>query len=291
MGFSIIRFLDLQVIFINILGNPKPVSPVVKKLKNKKGKVIKVLICYDPVTDVLTDRNGAPLKDVVTIGGTRVNIQKYKQKWLKELRGREGVGRAATIGAAGKVDITAEPAIPQPVKKKTHLRPFLKDGNKVDFEELPEVYEVFFKDVTFDEILASNSLDFLTQLKAKVRYGTLRKKEFFILLEGGATVHLVFRGKTEDSAQFLKARGAMCRALKQDSHPSPLEATGMFESIIDLPRVKSVPEALPLVRDVLCDVFSEVELPQVGFSKVPADVIWRIGLDPKKRTLVKHRFE
>ena len=154
--------------------------PVVKKLKNKKGKVIKILVCYDPVTDVLTDRNGSPLKDIVTIGGTRVNIQRYKQKWLKEFRDHEGGGRAATVGAAGPVDITAPPAIPQPVKRKPHLKPFLKDEGKADFQELPEVYEVFFKDVGFDELLASNALDFLTQLTAKVRYGTFKKKEFFI---------------------------------------------------------------------------------------------------------------
>jgi hypothetical protein len=243
-----------------------------KVLKGKSGKTIRIRVQYDPEMDVLTNENGSPLPDVMTVDGSKIDLRKFKDKWKKELQAKAGT------------------ALQRPSSKKKPMAAFLKEDLTTDFETLPEEYDVLYEGLTVEELSRSSDTYQVSQLSANLKYGSFGKKDLFVMCNLGTVIHIVLRGREGDKAVVEKAGQALAKALKVKLHESPLKAAGTVEMTLD---VNSKDDCYRQVMNLLAHLrgnFSSVSIHQVLLLKVPAEHIEAISFDPRKRVSVKHHF-
>ena len=243
-----------------------------KVLKGKSGKTVRIRILYDPEMDVITNEEGSPLPDVMTVDGSKVDLRKFKDKWKKELQAKAGT------------------ALQRPSSKKKPMAAFLKEDLTTDFETLPEEYDILYEGLTVQELARSSDTYLVSQFSANLKYGSFGKKDLFVMCNMGMVIHVVLRGREADKAVVDKAGQALAKALKVKLQESPLKPTGMVEMTMD---INSKDDCFRQVMNLLAHLtgnFSNVSIHQVLLLKVPAERIEAISFDPRKRVSVKHHF-
>lgn len=243
-----------------------------KVLKGKSGKTVRIRVLYDPEMDVLTNEDGSPLPNVMTIDGSKVDLSKFKDKWKKELQAKSGT------------------ALKKPSSRKKPVAAFLKEDLTTDFETLPEEYDILYQGLTIQELARSSDTYHVSQFSANLKYGSFGKKDLFVMCNMGTVIHIVLRGREADRVVVDKAGQALAKALKVKLQESPLKAAGMVEMTMD---INSKDDRFRQVMNLLAHLkgnFSDVSIHQVLLLKVPAERIEAISYDPRKRISVKHHF-
>lgn len=245
---------------------------IVKVLKGKSGKVVRLTILYDEQMDVLTSADGSPLPDVVVIDGSNVDLRRFKDKWKKELRSKEGI------------------ALNRGSMKKKAVTPFLKEDLTTEFEALPEEYDIVYEGITIEELGRASDTNLVTQLSANLKYGSFGKKDLFVMINFSSVIHLVLRCRESDQATLEKAGQALAKTLKGKLLESPLKTAGTYEAFIDLNSKEERYRQVMGIIDALKSNFSSVTLHQVVLTRVPAEQISCIGFDACKRKTMKNHY-
>jgi hypothetical protein len=250
----------------------KSVQSVEKVLKGKSGKTVRIRVQYDPEMDVLTNEDGSPLPDVMTVDGSKVDLGKFKDKWKKELKAKSGT------------------ALQRPTSKKKPMAAFLKEDLTTDFETLPEEYDILYEGLTVQELARSSDTYLVSQFSANLKYGSFGKKDLFVMCNMGTVIHIVLRGREADRAVVDKAGQALAKALKVRLQESPLKPAGMVEMTLD---INSKDDRFRQVMNMLAHLagnFTGVSIHQVLLLKVPVERIEAVSFNPRKRVSVKHHF-
>ena len=166
------------------------------------------------------------------------------------------------------------------------LSPFLNGGVEKEHVERPLEYQVVFEDVTMQEVISCNEIDHLTQLSLKVRTKGLMKKRFVALCNLGIAPNITLQAHEKDARRLMKISDALAEELNGTTQESLLTRPGTAERLIRFPNGCGTREMVLRLLYALFEIFSEVDIKQVKFSRIPPELLDYIGLDLRKRVWV-----
>jgi hypothetical protein len=166
------------------------------------------------------------------------------------------------------------------------LSPFLNRGVETEEKERPLEYQVVFENVTVQEVIHCNEIDYLTQLSLNVRTKGLRKKRFLALCNLGIAPLITLQAHEKDARRLMKISDALAEALGGTTHESMLARPGTVERLIRFPNGCETREMVLRLLYAMFDVFSEVDIRQVKFCKIPPELLDYMGMDLRKRVWV-----